>query len=76
MSVYKLILRIDRKHLFLLLFYNYLCLALQVMKDTQLYLVIGIMVGVDLVVMTAWQIFDPFYRETKKLAPYVSFLLM
>ena len=45
------------------------------MKDTQLYLVIGIMVGVDLVVMTAWQIFDPFYRETKELVPYVSFLI-
>ena len=44
----------------------------QVMKDTQLYLVIGIMASVDLVVMTAWQIFDPFYREVKELAPYVS----
>ena len=43
------------------------------MKDTQLYLVIGIMASVDLVVMTAWQIFDPFYREIKELSPYVSF---
>ena len=46
--------------------------SLQVMKDTQLYLVIGIMASVDLVVMTAWQIFDPFYREIKELSPYVS----
>ena len=45
------------------------------MKDTQLYLIIGLMICVDLVVMTAWQIFDPFYRETKKLTPYVSLLL-
>ena len=42
------------------------------MKDTQLYLVIGILVSIDLIAMTAWQIFDPFYRETKELAPYVS----
>ena len=47
-------------------------ICFQVMKDTQLYLVIGIMASVDLVVMTAWQIFDPFYREVKELAPYVS----
>ena len=47
-------------------------ISLQVMKDTQLYLVIGIMASVDLVVMTAWQIFDPFYREIKELSPYVS----
>ena len=46
----------------------------QVMKDTQLYLIIGIMICVDLIVMTAWQIFDPFYRETKELTPYVSLL--
>ena len=43
------------------------------MKDTQLYLVIGTLACIDLIVMTAWQVFDPFYRETKELAPYVSF---
>ena len=43
------------------------------MKDTQLYLVIGTLACIDLIVMTAWQVFDPFYRETKQLAPYVRF---
>ena len=42
------------------------------MKDTQLYLVIGTLVSIDLIVMTAWQIFDPFYRYTKELPAYVS----
>ncbi len=42
------------------------------MKDYQLYLVVGLLVCIDVVTMTTWQVFDPFYRETKQLEPYVS----
>ena len=44
----------------------------KVMKDSQLYLVVGLFICIDVVTMTAWQIMDPFYRETKELEPYVS----
>ena len=44
----------------------------KVMKDSQLYLVVGLLMCIDVVTMTAWQIMDPFYRETKELEPYVS----
>ena len=46
----------------------------KVMKDSQLYFVVGTLVSIDVVTMTAWQIMDPFYRETKELEPYVSLL--
>ena len=42
------------------------------MKDYQLYLVVGALVVVDVITMTIWQVFDPFYRETKELFPVVS----
>ena len=44
----------------------------KVMKDSQLYLVVGLLMCIDVVTMTAWQIMDPFYRETKEREPYVS----
>lgn len=44
----------------------------KVMKDSQLYLVVGLLMCIDVVTMTAWQLMDPFYRDTKKLEPYVS----
>ena len=44
----------------------------KVMKDKQLYLVVGLLMCIDVVTMTAWQIMDPFTRETKELEPYVS----
>ena len=44
----------------------------KVMKDSQLYLVVALLVCIDVVTMTAWQIMDPFYRETKELEPYVN----
>ena len=45
---------------------------LQVMKDYQLYLVIIALVAIDVIIMTTWQIADPFERQTKELEPYVS----
>jgi len=43
------------------------------MKDYQLYLVVGTFISIDIIIMTVWQIMDPFYRETKELEAYVSF---
>ena len=48
----------------------------KVMKDYQLYLVVGLLVTIDVIIMTAWQIIDPFFRDTKTLEPYVSLLLV
>lgn len=28
------------------------------------------LVGIDLAIMTTWQVADPFYRETKEMDPY------
>jgi hypothetical protein len=42
------------------------------MKDSQLYLVVGLLICIDIITMLVWQIFDPFFRMTKELEPYVS----
>jgi gamma-aminobutyric acid type B receptor len=44
----------------------------QVMKDSQLYLVVGTLISIDIITMLVWQIMDPFYRQTKELEAYVS----
>jgi gamma-aminobutyric acid type B receptor len=44
----------------------------KVMKDSQLFLVVGILLTIDIVIMTTWQVFDPFFRDTYDLRPYVS----
>lgn len=44
----------------------------KVIKDYQLFMVVGVLLFIDFVIMTTWQVADPFYRETKKLEPYVS----
>ena len=44
----------------------------QVIKDYQLYIVVGVLLSIDIAIMTTWQIVDPFYRETKQLGQYVS----
>lgn len=45
---------------------------LQVIKDYQLFMVVGVLLCIDLAIMTTWQIADPFYRETKQMEPYVN----
>ncbi|XP_049881941.1 gamma-aminobutyric acid type B receptor subunit 2 [Pectinophora gossypiella] len=42
----------------------------KVIKDYQLFMVVGVLLCVDLAIMTTWQISDPFYRATKQLEPY------
>lgn len=43
----------------------------KVIKDYQLFMVVGVLLFIDLVIMTTWQVADPFYRATKQLEPYV-----
>jgi gamma-aminobutyric acid type B receptor len=35
-------------------------------------MVVGVLLCVDLAIMTTWQVSDPFYRATKQMEPYVS----
>ncbi|GAB6025070.1 Metabotropic GABA-B receptor subtype 2, isoform C [Chamberlinius hualienensis] len=43
----------------------------KVIKDYQLFIIVGVLVVVDVAIMTTWQVVDPFYRETKTLQPQV-----
>jgi hypothetical protein len=47
--------------------------CLQVIKDYQLFMVVGILLMIDVAIMTTWQVTDPFYRETKQMESYVGF---
>ncbi|XP_076249842.1 gamma-aminobutyric acid type B receptor subunit 2 isoform X2 [Calliopsis andreniformis] len=42
----------------------------KVLKDYQLFMVVGVLLVIDLGIMTTWQVADPFYRETKQMEPY------
>ncbi|XP_046400524.1 gamma-aminobutyric acid type B receptor subunit 2-like [Ischnura elegans] len=42
----------------------------KVIKDYQLFMVVGVLLVIDLAIMTTWQITAPFYRETKQMEPY------
>ena len=42
------------------------------MKDSQLFLVVGILLTIDITIMTTWHLADPFYREVQNLKSYVS----
>ncbi|XP_021920586.1 uncharacterized protein LOC110830235 isoform X2 [Zootermopsis nevadensis] len=42
----------------------------KVIKDYQLFMVVGVLLVIDLIIMTTWQVTDPFYRETKQMEPY------
>lgn len=35
-------------------------------------MVVGVLLAIDLGIMTTWQVADPFYRETKLMEPFVS----
>lgn len=47
----------------------------KVIKDYQLFMVVGVLLAADLAIMTTWQIADPFYRDTKQIEPYVRHAL-
>lgn len=42
----------------------------KVIKDYQLFMVVGVLLFIDLVIMTTWQVADPFQRATKRMEPY------
>ncbi|XP_039287226.1 gamma-aminobutyric acid type B receptor subunit 2-like isoform X2 [Nilaparvata lugens] len=42
----------------------------KVIKDYQLFMVVGVLLAIDLGIMTTWQVTDPFYRDTKQMEPY------
>ncbi|KAL1456577.1 hypothetical protein WDU94_001298 [Cyamophila willieti] len=44
----------------------------KVIKDYQLFMVVGVLLAIDLVIMFTWHFTDPFYRGTRKMMPYVS----
>lgn len=44
----------------------------KIIKDYQLFMIVGVLLFIDLVIMTTWQVADPFYRETKQMEPYVN----
>ena len=44
------------------------------MKDSQLFLVVGVLLTIDITIMTTWHLADPFYREVQSLKSYVSIL--
>lgn len=44
----------------------------KVIKDYQLFMVVGILLAIDVVIMLTWQFADPFYRDTKQIEPMVS----
>ena len=48
----------------------------QVMKDSQLFLVVAVLLAMDITIMTTWQLADPFYRETRELKPYVRIIII
>lgn len=48
----------------------------QIIKDYKLFMVVGVLVAIDIVTLTAWQILDPFYRKTSLGVPVVGLLLM
>lgn len=46
----------------------------KVIKDYQLFMVVGVLLAIDLAIMLTWQIADPFFRDTKQMEPFVSVL--
>jgi len=37
-------------------------------------MLVGVLLSIDIAILTTWQIIDPFFRETKLLDPYVSYM--
>ncbi|CAH1727931.1 unnamed protein product [Chironomus riparius] len=42
----------------------------KVIKDYQLFMVVGVLLAIDIAIMTTWQVADPFFRMTKQMEPY------
>lgn len=44
----------------------------KVIKDYKLFMVVGVLVLIDVAILTTWQVVDPFYRMTSKSPPITS----
>uniref|UniRef100_T1JBF7 Gamma-aminobutyric acid type B receptor subunit 2 n=1 Tax=Strigamia maritima TaxID=126957 RepID=T1JBF7_STRMM len=44
----------------------------KVIRDYKLFIIVGILLSMDIAIMTTWQTIDPFYRETKNLQAEAS----
>ncbi|XP_055937587.1 gamma-aminobutyric acid type B receptor subunit 2-like isoform X1 [Argiope bruennichi] len=44
----------------------------KIIKDYKLFMVVGVLVMIDVIILTTWQIIDPFYRKTTTGAPLPS----
>ncbi|KAH9366446.1 hypothetical protein HPB48_007868 [Haemaphysalis longicornis] len=44
----------------------------KVIKDYKLFMVVGVFLMLDVIILTTWQIVDPFYREARRGQPVVS----
>ena len=59
----------SKNNIYFILFNN---IVGQVMRDSQLFLVVGVLLCMDITIMTTWQLADPFYREIQNLKAFVS----
>lgn len=46
----------------------------KVIKDYQLFMVVGILLAIDVIIMLTWQFADPFFRSTKQIEPMVQLI--
>ncbi|XP_077500288.1 gamma-aminobutyric acid type B receptor subunit 2 isoform X3 [Amblyomma americanum] len=44
----------------------------KVIKDYKLFMVVGVFLMLDVIILTTWQILDPFYREARRGQPVAS----
>ncbi|KAL3197625.1 hypothetical protein MRX96_044826 [Rhipicephalus microplus] len=44
----------------------------KVIKDYKLFMVVGVFLMLDVIILTTWQIVDPFYREARRGQPVAS----
>ena len=71
-SIFKKIFNDKKKNKILNIFFIIISFLFKVMKNSQLFLVVGILLVIDIIIMTTWQVFDPFFRDIQDLRPYVS----
>lgn len=65
--------RSDRRLLLLLVVISTFIHLFQVIKDYKLFMVVGVFLLLDIIILTTWQVVDPFYREVKRGDAVVSY---
>ena len=46
--------------------------VLQVIKDSKLFMILGLLMLVDFIILCSWEISDPVRRQTRELMPEVK----